>query len=173
MDARLAHRVEVRPESLVLEPLPAAEPLEGPAAWRTSGHEAQVFVDDSGRRARRVRLAGFALAGACAFWLAALTLGVVGFAGFPTQLPKLARTAGARLVPPRTEAVADQRETAAPRRKLVYVDEARAQPSCSSRSGGRLAAGAATALAPARGHAGRKAPRAACASGVDRDPRLT
>ncbi len=57
---------------------------EPPAAWLTSGQDAQVFVAQSGRRARGVRLAGVAAAGVCAFWLAGLAVGMAGFSGFPT-----------------------------------------------------------------------------------------
>ncbi len=39
-------------------------------------------MDDSGRRARRVRMAGLALVATCTCWLAALTVGMAGFAGF-------------------------------------------------------------------------------------------
>jgi hypothetical protein len=45
-------------------------------------HETQIFVDDSGRRARRVRMAGLALVTTCACWLGALTVGMAGFTGF-------------------------------------------------------------------------------------------
>ena len=45
-------------------------------------HETQIFVDDSGRRARRVRMAGLALVATCTCWLGALTGGIAGFAGF-------------------------------------------------------------------------------------------
>jgi hypothetical protein len=58
-------------------PLPAPE-----SASRRGAHELQVFVDDSGRRARRVRLAGLAVVTTCACWLGALTVGIAGFAGF-------------------------------------------------------------------------------------------
>lgn len=44
--------------------------------------EDQIFVDDSGRRARRVRMAGLALVVTCACWLGALTVGMAGFTGF-------------------------------------------------------------------------------------------
>jgi hypothetical protein len=49
---------------------------------RHGARELQVFVDDSGRRARRVRLAGLAVVTTCACWLGALTVGIAGFAGF-------------------------------------------------------------------------------------------
>ena len=57
--------------------------LPSPKAGRADGaHEAQIFVDDSGRRARRVRMAGLGLVVACACWLGALTVGMAGFTGF-------------------------------------------------------------------------------------------
>jgi hypothetical protein len=74
-----------------------------------SGREAQVFVDDSGRRARCVHLAGFVLVGACAFWLVALTLGMVGFAGFSAPDPlALARHGVVHPISGVGEAVADR-----------------------------------------------------------------
>lgn len=65
--------------------------------WRIADQEAQVFVDHSGRRARRVRIVGAAMAGLCALWLTGLVIGVAGFTGFPAVrspfrlLPSLAR----------------------------------------------------------------------------------
>jgi hypothetical protein len=164
MDVLSTHRIHARPEPRASEPLLAPE---SPAAWLTSGHEAQVFVDDSGRRARRVRLAGFALACACAFWLAALTLGMVGFAGFPARLPTLAHKGIARPAATRRDQFADLRETASTHRALVYVADAGDRPRCpSSRPGSHVTA--------AHTHTdSRRAPRAACASAVDHDPRLT
>jgi hypothetical protein len=60
---------------LPLPPAPAA-------AWGYGEDEIQIFVDDSGRRARRVRLAGLAVVASCVCWLGALTIGMAGFAGF-------------------------------------------------------------------------------------------
>jgi hypothetical protein len=84
---------------------------ESPAAWWTSGRDAQVFVDDSGRRARRMRVAGIAAAALCAFWLVGLTVGMAGFSGFSSiGLHALAR---AGLKPPltlRADAIADRSE---------------------------------------------------------------
>ena len=86
----------------------AARP-DAPAAWRTSGRDTQVFVDDSGRRALGVRLAGFALAAVWAFWLAGLAVGMTGFSDFPaTGLPRLAITHSAPARLARAEAVADR-----------------------------------------------------------------
>lgn len=39
-------------------------------------------MDDSGRRARRVRMAGLVLVATCTCWLGALMVGMAGFAGF-------------------------------------------------------------------------------------------
>ena|ERR1700677_3347680 len=72
-------------------------------AWRIAAQEAPVFVDDSGRRARWVRLAGAAMAGLCALWLTGLVIGTAGFANFPSVpspvrlLPALARVGPTRL----------------------------------------------------------------------------
>jgi hypothetical protein len=86
---------------------------EAPAAWRTGGHDTQVFVDDSGRRALGVRMAGFALAALCAFWLAGLAVGMAGFSGFPApSLHALARTGLARPLFARGDAVVDRVESA-------------------------------------------------------------
>src|SRR5271166_1390642 len=82
---------------------------ESPAAWLTSGRDAQVFVDHSGRRARGVRLAGVAAAGVCAFWLAGLTVGMAGFSGFPTiSLRVLSHAAVARQLALRADAGVDR-----------------------------------------------------------------
>ncbi len=63
-----------------------------PASWQTSGHDAPVFVDESGRRAQRVNLAGVAMALLCACWLATLVLGMSGFTTVPgSHLPGVAR----------------------------------------------------------------------------------
>jgi hypothetical protein len=67
------------------------------AAWSTSGHDAPVFVDDSGRRAHGVHLAGFAIAMLCACWLATLVLGVSGV----TSLPGAHASTFARALPTR------------------------------------------------------------------------
>jgi hypothetical protein len=84
---------------------------ESPAAWWTSGRDAQVFVDDSGRRARGMRVAGVAAAALCALWLVGLAVGMAGFSGFSSiGLHALAR---AGLKPPptlRADAIADRSE---------------------------------------------------------------
>jgi hypothetical protein len=80
-----------------------------PAAWLTSGQDAPVFVDHSGRRARGVRLGGLAAAGVCAFWLAGLTVGMAGFSAFPTiGLRVLSHAAVARQLALRADAGADR-----------------------------------------------------------------
>jgi hypothetical protein len=82
-----------------------AERPEPPVAWLTSGRDAQVFVDDSGRRALGMRAAGVAVAAMCAFWLAGLTVGMAGFSGFQTVgLRTLAHAGVARPVAPRRAA---------------------------------------------------------------------
>jgi hypothetical protein len=76
---------------------PVSVRSDAPVTWRITDHEAQVFVDHSGRRARAVRIVGAAMAGLCAVWLAGLVIGMAGFSGFPAGrspirvLPTLAR----------------------------------------------------------------------------------
>jgi hypothetical protein len=53
------------------------------AAWNLSGHDAPVFVDDSGRRAHGVHLAGVTIALVCACWLATLVFGMSGLSSLP------------------------------------------------------------------------------------------
>jgi hypothetical protein len=55
----------------------------------TSGDEPPVFADHSGRRARGVRVAGFAVAVLCAVWLGALMAGMAGFSRFPPARPAI------------------------------------------------------------------------------------
>jgi hypothetical protein len=82
---------------------------ESPAAWWTSGQDAQVFVDDSGRRARGVRAAGVVAAAVCTFWLAGLTVGMAGFSGFPTiGLHPLAHAGLTRSATLPADAIADR-----------------------------------------------------------------
>jgi hypothetical protein len=82
---------------------------ESPAAWWTSGRDAQVFVDDSGRRARRMRVAGVAAAALCAFWLVGLAVGMAGFSGFSSiGLHALARAGLKRPPTLRADAIADR-----------------------------------------------------------------
>ena len=89
MDARQAQRDLAPPESAL--------------PWLIGGHEAPVFVDHSGRRARGVRVVGAAMAALCALWLVGLLLGMAGFSGFPAGrlpiggLPALARAGLARV----------------------------------------------------------------------------
>jgi len=65
------------------------------AAWGTSGYDAPVFVDDSGRRAHGVRLAGAVVAMLCACWLATLVFGMSDL----TSLPSAHVSALARALP--------------------------------------------------------------------------
>lgn len=82
---------------------------EPPAAWWTSGQDAQVFVANNGRRAHGVRVAGVAAAGVCAFWLAGLAVGMAGFSGFPTiGLRVLSHAAVARQLALRADAGVDR-----------------------------------------------------------------
>jgi hypothetical protein len=53
------------------------------AAWNISGHDAPVFVDDTGRRKHGVHLAGATIAMLCACWLAALVFGMSGLKSLP------------------------------------------------------------------------------------------
>jgi hypothetical protein len=86
-----------------------AQRPESPAAWWTSGRDAQVFVDDTGRRARRMRIAGIAAAALCAFWLVGLTVGMAGFSGFSSiGLHALARAGLKRPPTLRADAIADR-----------------------------------------------------------------
>jgi hypothetical protein len=88
-----------------------AQRPESPAAWWTSGRDAQVFVDDSGRRARGMRVAGVAAAVLCALWLVGLAVGMAGFSGFSSiGLHALAR-AGVNPRPTlRADAMVDRSE---------------------------------------------------------------
>ncbi len=60
------------------------QPSLAPAGvWTATGLEKQVFVDHSGRRARRVALLGAACAALAAVWLLALVSGSFGFSTLP------------------------------------------------------------------------------------------
>lgn len=50
-------------------------------------HEPHVFVDPTGRREGRVRLALIAAVAAATVWLACLAAGCVGFSGLPALAP--------------------------------------------------------------------------------------
>jgi hypothetical protein len=54
--------------------------------WTATGLERQIFVDQTGRRARLVRVAGVIAALLSAAWLAALVTGALGYANLP-RLP--------------------------------------------------------------------------------------
>jgi hypothetical protein len=89
----------------------------------SADHEAQVFVDHSGRRARCVRLVGAGMAGLCCLWLTGLVIGMAGFANFPTVrspfrlLPALARVDATRATARRMQA----RELVSDRSPIVSV----------------------------------------------------
>ena len=54
-----------------------------PDVWRATGLEPQVFLDRSGRRARRVSVAGVLAAVLSAGWLGGVVGGSAGFASLP------------------------------------------------------------------------------------------
>jgi hypothetical protein len=54
-----------------------------PEVWRATGLEPQVFLDRSGRRARRVSVAGVLAAVLSAGWLGGIVGGSAGFASLP------------------------------------------------------------------------------------------
>jgi hypothetical protein len=79
-----------------VEPAGAVE--ASAVVWTATGLERQVFLDHTGRRGRRVRLAGAGMALASAGWLAALVTGSLGFSTLPS-LPPAIGTLAARPVP--------------------------------------------------------------------------
>lgn len=60
------------------------------STWTATGLEPQVFLDRSGRRARRVRLGGTVAALAAAGWFGALVSGAAGFSTLPAVPTTLA-----------------------------------------------------------------------------------
>jgi hypothetical protein len=54
-----------------------------PEVWKATGLEPQVFLDRSGRRARRVSVAGVLAAVLGASWLGGIVGGSAGFASLP------------------------------------------------------------------------------------------
>jgi hypothetical protein len=72
---------------------PISEEKPGQAeAWRATGLERPVFLDETGRRGRLVRVAGGAAALVVAAWLGLVIAGPFGFARLPTAaLPALGR----------------------------------------------------------------------------------
>jgi hypothetical protein len=54
-----------------------------PEVWKATGLEPQVFLDHSGRRARRVSAAGVLAAVLSAGWLGGIVGGSAGFASLP------------------------------------------------------------------------------------------
>jgi hypothetical protein len=169
MDARSDQRVSTRSAAA--------------ARWQTVANESPVFVDDSGRRARGVRLVGLAVAGLCALWLVGLSVGMAGFSGFPPRLPAHARVG---LRPARTapaDRVADRAEIArragvAYRRGPELGADSRSRPSCPSSFPSSRAPGSNGAAPPVSDRAlaaGRTAGRPTCPSpaGTRREARLT
>ena len=107
--------------------------LESPKGWRTNGHEAQEFVDDSGRRALGVRLVCFAIAALCAFWLIGLVIGMVGFSGFATPPPGALAQRSVRYSPSEPLAVADVEGTrSASSSGPARFQSIAARPACAS-----------------------------------------
>jgi hypothetical protein len=60
-----------------------------PEVWKATGLEPQVFLDRSGRRARRVSVAGMLAAVLGAGWLGGIVGGSAGFASLPALHPVL------------------------------------------------------------------------------------
>ena len=161
MDARLAQRAPARPE---------------PELPLLSGHEVPVFVDHSGRRARRVRVAGALLAGLCALWLAGLVMGMAGFSGFPVVRSPIGGLAAlARAGIARAEARELAGTSVAGREHEVNAVNRRSRGVCLA-----AGAGAGAPIAAGRRHAtshggtGRPACSTKAPVGLRRnDPRLT
>jgi hypothetical protein len=65
--------------STIEHPVRAPEP----EVWKATGLEPQVFLDHSGRRARRVSVAGVLAAVLSAGWLGGIVCGSAGFASLP------------------------------------------------------------------------------------------
>jgi hypothetical protein len=65
--------------STIERAIPEAEP----EVWKATGLEPQVFLDHSGRRARRVSVAGVLAAVLSAGWLGGIVCGSAGFASLP------------------------------------------------------------------------------------------
>jgi hypothetical protein len=99
--------------------VPFATPDEQPATiWTATGLERQIFLDQTGRRARVVRLAGALAAMLGAAWLAALVTGALGF----SNLPRLPNPIGIlATAPTRVVHVAEHRD----RRRLLETAAAR------------------------------------------------
>ena len=72
--------------SSYIEGVSTIEQIAPPAereVWRATGLEPQVFLDHSGRRARRVTVAGVLAAALSAGWLVGIAGGSAGFASLP------------------------------------------------------------------------------------------
>jgi hypothetical protein len=100
---------------------PAQRDKTAAPVWTATGLERQIFLDQTGRRARLVGLGGVLAALLAGFWLAALVTGALGFANLP-QLPGpvgvIAR------IPNRVVHVAEHRD----RRRLVATPGPRSSP---------------------------------------------
>ena len=73
------------------QPLPA-HTAQASSVWTATGLERQVFVDPTGRRQRRVNIAGTGVALLCAGWLATLVTSAVGFTTLPVPTSPQALT---------------------------------------------------------------------------------
>jgi hypothetical protein len=111
--------------------VPRASPDEHPATlWTATGLEPQIFLDQTGRRARVVRLAGALAAMLGAAWLAALVTGALGF----SNLPRLPGPIGILATTPvHLIHVADHRE----HRRLLETAAAKGQSGLSRVGGSR------------------------------------
>ncbi len=88
-----------------------------PTVWTATGLERQVFLDHTGRRGRRMRLAGGGMALLSAGWLAALVTGSIGFSTLPS-LPAPATVLAAKPAAPLVRVATTRRRRASetPRR---------------------------------------------------------
>lgn len=75
-----------------------------PEVWKATGLEPQVFLDRSGRRARRVSVVGVLTAVLCASWLGGIVGGSAGFASLPALHPVLVAHAAPHHVSHRSHA---------------------------------------------------------------------
>jgi hypothetical protein len=70
--------------SRVLGVFVSAEGTLTAPAWTATGHERQVFLDQSGRRRRRCGVLGVFVAVFAVMWLTAVVSGPVGFSNLPS-----------------------------------------------------------------------------------------
>src|SRR5262249_49339366 len=85
--------IRSRHDACVRGPQPISEEKPGHGvAWRATGLERPVFLDETGRRGRLVRLAGGVAALLVAAWLGLVVAGPFGFAKLPAAaFPALGR----------------------------------------------------------------------------------